>query len=175
MASTPGKTATDSLKPRVGGDGEHETLAEGMEEGAEPALAEAMGHGEPQRQDDGNLEPENRIPRRKGQEKKRAEKNHSLKELKEDKGAPSTVERGVEVLGESAPEIPKVVVHATLNQGQGMAGVGAVVVLDAEARGPHFPGQGNVLDQMAADRRVPTDFVIGCAAKEKELSIGGAK
>ena len=175
VTAAPGEAAPNGLEPGVGGDGEDQGLAEGVQDGPKPALAEPMGHGKPEGKNDGDLDPENRIPRKEGQKKEGAEKDPNLKELKEDKGAPATVESRVQVFRESAPQIPKVVVHAALNQGQGVAGMGAIVVPDVEAGGPHFSGQGNVLDQMAVDRRVPPDFFIGLAAKEQELAVGGAE
>jgi hypothetical protein len=128
VAPPPGEAAADGLKPRVGGDGEHQALAQWMKEGTEPALAKAMSHGEPERQDDGDLDPKNRIAGKERQQKKRTQKNHGLEELKKNKRTPTAVEGGIEVFCESLPKIAEVVVHPATDEGDGMTGVGAVAV-----------------------------------------------
>lgn len=46
VATFPRKTSTERLEPGVEGDGDNQKLAEGVEDGAEVALAEAVGEGE---------------------------------------------------------------------------------------------------------------------------------
>ena len=57
VATFPRKTATERLEPRVEGDGDNQKLAEGMEDGAEVALAEAVGKGEAKGEEDDNFGP----------------------------------------------------------------------------------------------------------------------
>ena len=73
MASPPREAATEGLQPGVGGDGDDECLAERMKDGAEPALAEPVGDGEAEGENDGDFDPKNRIAGKEGQEKERAE------------------------------------------------------------------------------------------------------
>ena len=68
VATFPRKTATERLEPRVEGDGDHENLTEGMKECAEVALAEAVGEGKTQREENGNFGPNQRAVGR-GEEK----------------------------------------------------------------------------------------------------------
>ena len=60
VATFPRKTATERLEPRVEGDGDNQKLAEGMEDGAEVALAEAVGEGEAKGKENGNFGPNER-------------------------------------------------------------------------------------------------------------------
>ena len=57
VATFPRKTATERLEPRVEGDGDNQKLAEGVEDGAEVALAEAVGEGEAKGEENGNFGP----------------------------------------------------------------------------------------------------------------------
>ncbi len=57
VATFPRKTATERLEPGVEGDGDDQELAEGVEDGAEVALAEAVGEGEAKGEKYGNFGP----------------------------------------------------------------------------------------------------------------------
>jgi len=60
VATFPRKTATERLEPGVEGDGDNQKLAEGVEDGAEVALAEAVGEGEAKGEENGNFGPNQR-------------------------------------------------------------------------------------------------------------------
>ena len=57
VATFPRKTATERLEPGVEGDGDNQKLAEGVENDAEVALAEAAGEGEAKGEKNGNFGP----------------------------------------------------------------------------------------------------------------------
>ena len=61
VATAPREAATEGLQPGVGGDGDDECLAQGMKDGPEPALAEPMGDGEAEGENDRNFDPKNRV------------------------------------------------------------------------------------------------------------------
>jgi hypothetical protein len=57
VSTFPRKTSTERLEPGVEGDGDDQELAEGVEDGAEVALAEAVGEGEAKGEENGNFGP----------------------------------------------------------------------------------------------------------------------
>lgn len=60
VATFPRKTATERLEPGVEGDGDDQELAEGVKDGAEVALAEAVGEGEAKGEENDNFRPNQR-------------------------------------------------------------------------------------------------------------------
>ena len=60
VATFPRKTSTERLEPRVQCDSDDQKLAEGMEDGAEVALAEAVGEGDAKGEENGNFGPNQR-------------------------------------------------------------------------------------------------------------------
>jgi hypothetical protein len=57
VAAFPRKTSTERLEPRVQCDSDDQELAEGVENDAEVALAEAAGEGEAKGEENGNFGP----------------------------------------------------------------------------------------------------------------------
>jgi hypothetical protein len=95
MAAAPRQASANGLEPRVGGNGEYQGLTQGMEQGPPPALAEAVGHGEAEGEDDGHLDPKNRIVGKPGQKQKGPQENGELQQLKKNKRCPPAVKGGV--------------------------------------------------------------------------------
>ena len=103
VTATPGESATDSLEPGVGGNGDNQELAQRMEDGPPPALPKAVGHREAKGKNDGDFDPENRVARKEEQKDKRAHQDHRLEYLKEDESAEPPVESRIEVFREAVP------------------------------------------------------------------------
>ena len=57
VATFPRKTSTERLEPGVECDSDDQELSEGVEDGAEVALAEAVGEGEAKGEENGNFGP----------------------------------------------------------------------------------------------------------------------
>jgi hypothetical protein len=134
-----------------------------------------VGHGETERKNNGGLDPQNGIVRKEREKNKRGEQDHGLKDLEKGKRCPPAVESRIQIFGEAVPQIAEVVVHAAADEGDGVARVGAVLIQDAETGGPHFASQSDVLDEMASDRLVASDFFVGSAAKKEKLAVGGTE
>lgn len=60
VATFPRKTATERLEPGVEGDGDNQKLAEGVKDGAEVALAKAVGEGKAKGEENDNFGPNQR-------------------------------------------------------------------------------------------------------------------
>jgi len=175
VTAAPGQAAADGLEPGVGGDGQHQDLAQGMEDCANPALTEPVGHGEAEGKNNRDLDPENRVTREKGQKEEGAEKDHALKKLKTDKGKNAAIEGRIKIFGKSIPKIAEVVVHPATDQGDVVAGIGTITIQNTKSGRPHLATQGDIFHQMAGDRPMTSNGLVGCPAKEKELAVGGAE
>ena len=175
VATFPRKTTTEGLEPRVEGDGDHENLTEGMKECAEVALAEAVGEGKTQREENGNFGPNQRTVGWSEKKVEGCEKKENLYRLKKKEGGKISVETGVKIFGKSFPDLAEARVHPAPDKGDGVTWVGAIEVKNFEARLAHISGDGDILDEMVTNRFVAFDFIVGSASKKNELAIGCTK
>lgn len=173
VPTAPGQAAAEGLEPGVGGNGQDQGLTQRMEDSSEPALAEAVGHGEPQGKDNGDLDPEDWVIGKEREEQKWSKEDGELEDLKKNKGAESAVESGIKVFGEAVPQVGKICIHPAADPGGGLAGTGAVPIENTKTGAAHFAGQGNVFHEVTANRRVSPDFFVGLTAKKEKLAVGG--
>ena len=175
VATFPRKTATERLEPRVEGDGDHENLTEGMKECAEVALAEAVGEGKAQREENGNFGPNQRTVGWSEKKVEGCEEKENLHRLKKKESGKISVETGVKIFGKSFPDLAEAGVHPASDEGDGVTWVGAIEVKNFEARLAHISGDGDILDEMVTNGLVAFDFIVGSASKKNELAIGCTK
>ncbi len=146
-----------------------------VKECTQPALPKASRHGEPEAEDHHDHEPKKHVSGKPQEQDKRGKKHRKLEKLKKHEGEESSVKSGIEILGETVPKVGEIFIHPAANEGSPLSWVRGIQVHDTKACRFHFSSQGNVLDQMAADRVVSAQLFVGCPAEKEKLSIGGSQ